>query len=674
MSKREIETPTTESIAYLVLREGAKWSESHELRPGKTLSIGRSVTNDVVLPHRLCSRNHCEIFFNDDRWMIRDLGSRNGTYLDGLKLVGDQKLKPGILIEIGDFDLAFVTDLNDEVVPFSRIADSERDTDPALAYVYQPESDEQPRIVHRLRESRLQRDGAARDSRDLSNSYLFTSLYQLAMNMTAAKSVDELSALVLEGLLASTAGDLGAVLLVPFGIESPQPADLRVTAHRSLGDGAFEGVSRYLTENVFSSGEALLAEDVNSHQILVERDSLGKLKANSVICAPITSPDRVHGLIHLYSSDPGNPLGEEELDFTLALARQMARQLDTLGDRESLAAGLEDVRIENDNLRQQLSLTGQIIGKSEPTRRLCEQIEQVSTTDAVVLVRGESGVGKELVARALHERSNRSSRPFVTMNCAALTETLLESELFGHERGSFTGAIGQKIGKFEQADTGTLFLDEVGEMGASIQAKFLRVLEGHPFERVGGHKEVRVDVRLIAATNRNLEEAVKAGTFRKDLYFRLHVVQIDVPPLRERLEDVPLLAEFFLSRYTLQTGRPSHSFSPSAMRRLIDYQWPGNIRELQNTIERAVILGRGEVIDEQDIQFSTLEPPRDGALPPAPSELPGNISLEELEQKHILRVLDETGWNKSQAAQILGIERSTLDRKLKKYKVQRPER
>jgi Nif-specific regulatory protein len=287
-------------------------------------------------------------------------------------------------------------------------------------------------------------------------------------------------------------------------------------------------------------------------------------------------------------------------------------------------------------------------------------------------VRGESGVGKELVARALHERSNRANRPFVTMNCAALTETLLESELFGHERGSFTGAIGQKIGKFEQADGGTLFLDEVGEMGASMQAKFLRVLEGHPFERVGGQQEVNTDVRVIAATNRNLEEAINQGKFRKDLYFRLHVVQIEVPPLRDRLEDVPLLAEFFLSRYTLQTARPPRSISERAMNRLREYHWPGNVRELQNTIERAVILGRDDVIEEKDIQFSSLESPMEQSTATNLSSLPSNISLGELEQQHILRTLDETGWNKSQAAQILGIERSTLDRKLKKYKVQRP--
>ncbi|HSG72844.1 MAG TPA: FHA domain-containing protein, partial [Planctomycetaceae bacterium] len=364
MPEREAET--ARSIAYLVLREGANWSESFELQPGKTLSIGRSVTNDVVLPHRLCSRNHCEVFYVDDCWMIRDLGSRNGTFLDGVKLTGDHPLKPGELIEIGDFDLAFVNDLTEEIIPFARIADSERDTDPALAYVFQKESGEQPQIVERIRESRFQPDASTRESQNLSNSFLFTSLYRLALNMAAAKSVDDLSTLVMEGLLASTAGDLCAVLLVPFGAETPQPSDLRVIAHRSSRGGTFQGVSRYLTETVFSSGEALLAQDVDSNQALFERDSLGKLKAKSVICAPIKSENRVYGLIHLYSSDPDNALGEEELEFALALANQMAIQMDTLEARESLEAGLEDAIVENDILRKQLSQTGQIVGKSRP--------------------------------------------------------------------------------------------------------------------------------------------------------------------------------------------------------------------------------------------------------------------------------------------------------------------
>jgi Nif-specific regulatory protein len=262
------------------------------------------------------------------------------------------------------------------------------------------------------------------------------------------------------------------------------------------------------------------------------------------------------------------------------------------------------------------------------------------------------------------------------MNCAALTESLLESELFGHEKGSFTGATTRKIGKFEQAHRGTLFLDEVGEMGLGIQAKFLRVLEGHPFERVGGASPVAVDVRVVAATNRDLENAVEQGLFRKDLYFRLQVVELVVEPLREHPGDIPALAEHFLKRFTVKTGREITGFSPGALERLCAYDWPGNVRELQNTIERAVVLCLGTQIETHEIQFSGLGG-QEGVRGEAPGSGPsphGDLSLDQLEQQHILGVLDRTNWNKTQAAQILGIERSTLDRKLKRYQVGRPEK
>ena len=261
------------------------------------------------------------------------------------------------------------------------------------------------------------------------------------------------------------------------------------------------------------------------------------------------------------------------------------------------------------------------------------------------------------------------------MNCAALTESLLESELFGHEKGSFTGATNRKIGKFEQAHKGTLFLDEVGEMGPGIQSKFLRVLEGHPFERVGGNTPIQVDVRVVAATNRDLERAVEGGIFRKDLYFRLHVVEIVVDPLRDRLEDTEVLARHFLQGFSGKTGRIVRDFTPAALDKLAAYDWPGNVRELQNAVERAVILCMGELVGASDIQLSGLGGGEEhrSSVSVNPGGF-GDITLEALEQQHILAVLDRTNWNKSHAAQILGIERSTLDRKLKRYQVSRPGR
>ena len=259
------------------------------------------------------------------------------------------------------------------------------------------------------------------------------------------------------------------------------------------------------------------------------------------------------------------------------------------------------------------------------------------------------------------------------MNCAALSEGLLESELFGHEKGAFTGATGQKPGKFEQAHKGTLFLDEVGEMSLGVQAKFLRVLEGHSFERVGGSVSINVDVRVVAATNRDMEKAVAKGIFRQDLYFRLHVVEVSVDPLRVRADDILLLADYFLNRFVVKTGRPIRGFTEEAKELLEAYHWQGNVRELQNTIERAFILCTGDVIDASDIQLSAvgMESDPQNVLPAAHTRY-REVSLEIMEQEHILAVLNNTNWNKSRSAQILGIERSTLDRKLKRYGIHRP--
>lgn len=316
--------------------------------------------------------------------------------------------------------------------------------------------------------------------------------------------------------------------------------------------------------------------------------------------------------------------------------------------------------------------TNALIGESPSLEQLRKQVRRVGPTDATVLVRGESGVGKELVARSLHEYSQRRTAPFICLNCAALSESLLESELFGHERGAFTGATDRKLGKFELAHTGTLFLDEVGELSPSIQAKFLRVLEGQPFHRIGGSQSIQADVRVIAATNRDLEEAVRCQKFREDLYYRLHVMQIVVDPLRERSEDIPLLAQHFFQEAIRQTKRPVNSITEAAIGRLLGYRWPGNIRELKNAIHRAVILCAGEHIEPHDLYFCSLDDDETSSYHLSRSTQLDGQSLVEVELSHIMAVLEQTGWNKTKSAEILGIERSTLDRKLKRHDVRRP--
>jgi Nif-specific regulatory protein len=272
----------------------------------------------------------------------------------------------------------------------------------------------------------------------------------------------------------------------------------------------------------------------------------------------------------------------------------------------------------------------------------------------------------------MHFASPRKKGPFVCLNCAALTETLLESELFGHERGAFTGATERKIGKFEQAHQGTVMLDEIGEMSPSIQAKFLRVLEGHPFERVGGSQPIKVDVRVIAATNRDLEKAVAESSFRRDLYFRLRVVEIFVPPLRKRPEDIIELSNYFLDKYIVETGRKIRGFTPEAVQCMKQYRWPGNVRELKNVIERAVVLARGDFLDTDDLNLSTVATAGESAEVASPKTTFEPMSLDEIERRHIHATLRATGWNKSRTAAILGVERSTLDRKIRRYDLKPP--
>ncbi len=299
---------------------------------------------------------------------------------------------------------------------------------------------------------------------------------------------------------------------------------------------------------------------------------------------------------------------------------------------------------------------------------MTEDISRAAASNATVLIRGESGVGKELVARAVHDNSPRHDNVFVCLNCAALSADLLASELFGHERGAFTGATERKIGKFEAAHKGTLMLDEIGEMSPGLQAKFLRVLEGHPFERVGGSKPVKVNVRVIAATNRDLERDVAEGHFRRDLYFRLRVLEIVVPGLRKRQEDIALLSDYFLQKFNAETGRKLKGFTPAAKEQLQKYLWPGNVRELKNVIERAVVLCRGQEIDADDLLLTKLATAGDTEAPYGPGKFQP-ISLDDVERRHIFDTLNHTGWNKSKTAGILGIERSTLDRKIRRYEL-----
>ncbi len=372
-------------------------------------------------------------------------------------------------------------------------------------------------------------------------------------------------------------------------------------------------------------------------------------------------------MIHLYSTTHELTPDPDDLEFTLAVADTVAVALENLQRRQELAENLTQVRSENVQLREQLGVHNEIVGHSPGIRQVTEAISRAAASNATLLIRGESGVGKELVARGVHYNSPRKDNVFVCLNCAALSTDLLASELFGHERGAFTGATDRKIGKFEAAHKGTLMLDEIGEMSPAIQAKFLRVLEGHPFERVGGNKPITCDVRVIAATNRDLEKDVAEGRFRRDLFFRLRVLEIVVPPLRKRTDDIPVLSEYFLERFNNETGRKIKGFTSEACAKLLSYQWPGNVRELKNVIERAVVLCRAAEIDEEDLLLTTLSTASDSEIAGSAGAVFAPTSLDDMERLHIVNTLKHTNWNKSKTASILGIERSTLDRKIRRY-------
>jgi two-component system, NtrC family, response regulator HydG len=313
---------------------------------------------------------------------------------------------------------------------------------------------------------------------------------------------------------------------------------------------------------------------------------------------------------------------------------------------------------------------GSMVGDSEPVQRLLQQVRRAAVTDATVLVRGESGTGKELVARMLHTLSPRRDKPFVTVHCAALAESLLESELFGHERGAFTGAVRRKLGRFELADGGTLFLDEVGEIPASVQTKLLRALQERTFERVGGEETLHVDVRVVSATHRDLQAEVKAGRFREDLYYRMHVVPLTVPPLRERPEDIPLLARHFVAKHGPRVNRAVQGLTEGALAALARHAWPGNVRELENVIEQALVFAEGQLLTEADLpsHLAPAAPARSlGTLPVPSGERPLPDILEDLERQLIARAYERAGGVKTETARLLGIKTSALYYKLEKY-------
>ena len=377
-------------------------------------------------------------------------------------------------------------------------------------------------------------------------------------------------------------------------------------------------------------------------------EAVAVLEDDRVLAVPLVAGTRTTAVLRLEAGD--QRFDEGHLQFVSAVAAIASLAIEN-------ATHIEYLEGENRRLKAEIELDHDMVGESPRIREVLRLITRAAPSDTTVLIQGESGTGKELVARAIHNNSRRSAKPFIAINCATLNENLLESELFGHEKGAFTGAVVQKRGKLEVAEGGTLFLDEIGEMAPSLQAKLLRVLQEREFERVGGTRSLPADIRVIAATNRELQQAIRAGTFRQDLYYRLNVITVPMPPLRERREDIPALANYFAARFAARSGRTLAGISPAARASLMQYDWPGNVRELENAIERAVVLGTADLILPEDLPEAIVE-----AVPSASSASGYHESVREAKRKIIFAALEQSNGSQSDAARLLGVNPTYLSR------------
>ena len=476
--------------------------------------------------------------------------------------------------------------------------------------------------------------------------------------VSSVQDLDKLLQLIIESATGVVRAEAASLLLldpttntlyfkVTTGAKGEEVKEFRI----KIGQG--------IAGHVAETGQPLLIADAQQDNRWMREisDSID-YETRSMACVPLKIKNSTIGVVQVINKKDntqfthGDMAVLEEFSSLAALAIGSARSL-------------EQVRQENQDLKKELGEKHQIIGKSVILNKVLEDAQKLSRTKTTALIQGESGTGKELLARLIHRESPREEKPLVVLNCAALPEPLLESELFGHEKGSFTGAVGRKLGKFETAHEGTLFLDEIGEMAPGIQAKLLRVLQEGVFYRVGGNTPITVDVRVLSATNKNLKKQVEKGKFREDLFYRLNVVQLNIPPLRERLEDVTFLVDHFLDVFKKETGLSGLTISEAAMDKMSRYNWPGNIRELRNAIERAVVMGNGKTIMPDDLPISASLPKFAGLK----VGLTLDEALNEFKKEFILLNLRHTGGNRSKAAKVMDIQRTYLSRLITRYDI-----
>jgi two-component system, NtrC family, response regulator HydG len=597
------------------------------------VSIGRESANVVSLMHASVSRRHCVIKREGDEFRILDLESYNGTFVNGIP-IKDQKLAHSDQIRIGSIAVLFLLSEEDDLTAASLVR-----LDDSNVITQSTKQVSAAALLHPTEQAWLQPRENERVARHLA------ALLKIGSRINLLRHIHELEREILDSVFELVPADRGAILL-----SQGQTEFSSLYGRNREDDGKQVNISRTVVHRVLNEGVALLCNDIRTSEMLSTAESLLVAQITSLICVPLIVFEKVTGVIYLDTSDPIIQFDEGHLQLLAGLAGMAAISLENAREVE----WLED---ENERLRSSLAIEHNMVGESGPMREVYRFIQRVAPAASAVLVCGESGTGKELAAHAFHTNSPRATKPFVVINCAALAETLLESELFGHEKGAFTGAIARKQGKLEVAHGGTVFLDEIGELAPPLQAKLLRFLQDHKIERLGTTRSIELDVRVIAATNRNLEEAIAKGMFRADLYHRLNVVKVTMPPLRERPEDIPLLASYFVVKYAKECKRNVTGISPEARLLLQTYDWPGNVRELANAIERAVVLGSGQVIEAEDLPERILEAAEVGKAGAKYHE-----AVRQAKRELVMNALRQAKGNYTEAAAALGLHPNNLHR------------
>jgi transcriptional regulator with GAF, ATPase, and Fis domain len=623
------------------------------------VTIGRGPSNSICIADPLLSRQHCRITREGDVFNLQDLGSFNGTFVNGVP-VKNQTIEHRDLIKTGDSILLFICHEESDSESGSNLgADLGRvrfaEDDPAMqSTIFLRREDS---LYFNTLKGQADLPATARTARN------FRALLQIGLEINAIRDLETLQRRLLELIFTVTPAERGAILLADSGAEDFASV---FGLHSSGRREKSVSVSRSIAQRVMREGVGILSAAVANDASLQSAHGPG---AQSALAAPLTTSVEVFGVVYLEMTGPSAGFDSDHLQLVTAISNLAAVALDT-------ARYVERLNNETKRLQDELNFDRTMIAESAPMKEVRAFIAKVAPTDSTVLIRGESGTGKEMVARAIHLNSPRAKRPFIAINCAVLPENLIESELFGHEKGAFTGAIAQKKGKFELAEGGTVFLDEIGELAPKLQAKLLRVLQEDEFERVGGLRPIRLNARLIAATNKDLEAAIQAREFREDLFFRLNVLTLTIQPLRLRREDIPLLADYFVTKYAAKCQRRIKGVTSAARACLDRYDWPGNVRELESAIQRAVVMSATEFITSEDLPDDVIEseaedadapatPPPEGQKAPTAVIAPTpkyHDAVREAKKQVIINAIEQASGNYVEAAKLLGLHPNNLYR------------